>query len=646
MIGRVLGNRYEIVEKIGGGGMALVYKAKCNLLNRYVAIKILRQEFINDDEFISKFRRESQAAASLSHHNIVNIYDVGSEDNIYYIVMEYIKGETLKELIKSKGKLTSKETLEISIQIAEALKHAHNNQIVHRDIKPHNILITNDGRVKVTDFGIARAASSSTVTNTSDVLGSVHYFSPEQARGGYTDAKSDIYSLGIVMYEMITGTVPFKGESPISVALKHIQEDIRPPKELDDSIPDNLDKIIRKAVQKDQSLRYNSSEEILSDMKKVMTNIDSDIIEFKDYEDSPTRVMPVIKDDDINMSDKKYQKKNDSNKNKKGKKTIALLAILTAFLVTTGLTAGYYFVTEYIMVDEVQVPKFVGLTMEEAELKADDLEIKINVVDEKYSDEFEEGIIVSQSKSEGKSIIAGSTVNLTLSKGSKMVKVPDITSQYYTNADIILYDNNLKQGEVTREYSDFPVNVVIRQTPKAGSEVKEGTKIDYVVSKGTDTKYQNIPSLIGINIDDAKRNITNNGFKVGKITYEYNEDVAENIVFWQSYPAGTEVEENTAIDLKVSKGVESEEETEESNTDNNENDKEAVTKRLSFKLPQDKEEVNVKVYKTKDDKKELIYDETHKTSEESVTVPVTAKGKIKISLYFDDEKKAEKEYEF
>ena len=232
MIGMTLGNRYEIVEKIGSGGMAIVYKAKCRLLDRYVAIKILKEEFTEDDDFIRKFRRESQAAASLSHPNIMNIYDVGSVENeknkIHYIVMEYIKGKTLKEVITEKGKLSTDETVSFSKQIAEALSHAHKNHIIHRDIKPHNIMITEDNRLKVTDFGIARAVTSSTITTTSSVLGSVHYFSPEQARGGYTDEKSDIYSLGIVMYEMLTGKVPFDGDTPIGVALKHVQEEMIP----------------------------------------------------------------------------------------------------------------------------------------------------------------------------------------------------------------------------------------------------------------------------------------------------------------------------------------------------------------------------------------------------------------------------------
>lgn len=254
MIGKILGKRYEIIEKIGGGGMAIVYKAKCNLLNRFVAVKVLRPEFINDKDLLGKFRKESQAAASLSHPNIVNVYDVGEEDDVYYIVMEYVNGRTLKELIKEKGKLSKEEILDFTRQIALALKHAHSNHIVHRDIKPHNILVTEDNRAKVTDFGIALAATSSTITNTGSIIGSVHYFSPEQARGGYTDEKSDLYSLGIVMYEMATGRLPFEGDAPITVALKHIQENPEPPSKYNPSISKGLESIIVKLMQKSSLL--------------------------------------------------------------------------------------------------------------------------------------------------------------------------------------------------------------------------------------------------------------------------------------------------------------------------------------------------------------------------------------------------------
>ncbi|HPW41509.1 MAG TPA: Stk1 family PASTA domain-containing Ser/Thr kinase, partial [Bacillota bacterium] len=295
MIGRVLGDRYEILEKVGGGGMALVYKAKCRLLNRYVAIKVLRPEFTEDEEFVKKFRREAQSAASLSHPNIVGIYDVGTENNSYYIVMEYIKGQTLKELIKSKGTLGVEYSTNIAIQICYALEQAHKNNIVHRDIKSHNILIREDNSVKVTDFGIARAVSSSTITNTGNVIGSVHYFSPEQARGGYVDEKSDIYSLGVVMYEMLTGRLPFEGDSPIAVALKHIQEEPEPPSGINSRIPKAIEAIIMKCMEKEVSKRYNSASEIINDLRQSLVMPNGDFVKKNRYTDESTRVLEPIK---------------------------------------------------------------------------------------------------------------------------------------------------------------------------------------------------------------------------------------------------------------------------------------------------------------------------------------------------------------
>jgi len=272
MIGKILGNRYEIVEKIGGGGMAIVFKAKCTLLNRYVAVKILREEFTTDRDLLEKFRRESQAAASLSHPNIVNVYDVGEEDGIYYIVMEYVAGKTLKDVIIEKGHLSFAEIIDYGKQVAYALKHAHNNHIVHRDIKPHNILVTSDGRAKVTDFGIAVVATSSTITNAGSVIGSVHYFSPEQARGGYTDEKSDLYSLGIVLYEMATGRVASEGESPITVALKQIQETPIEPSVIIMDIPSGLEEIIIKLMQKEQSSRYQNTQDLIDDLNHLKSD--------------------------------------------------------------------------------------------------------------------------------------------------------------------------------------------------------------------------------------------------------------------------------------------------------------------------------------------------------------------------------------
>lgn len=303
MIGKVLNNRYEIIEKIGEGGMAEVYKAKCRVLNRFVAIKILKNEFIDDETFASKFKREAQAAASLSHPNIVNIYDVGNinnkDGNTPYIVMEYIKGKTLKEIIIDKGKLSSKETIFYSLQMSEAIEHAHSNKIVHRDIKPHNIMINDNNRVKVTDFGIARAVTSSTVTIGSDALGSVHYISPEQARGGYTDEKSDIYSMGIVMYEMVTGKLPFNADTAVAVALKHIQEKIVSPREIESSIPKDLESIILKCVSKNQSERYQNMSEVMIDLEKINLLQAPLLAQDNNLEDSPTMVIPVIEDENL-----------------------------------------------------------------------------------------------------------------------------------------------------------------------------------------------------------------------------------------------------------------------------------------------------------------------------------------------------------
>jgi len=296
LLGRILGERYELIEKIGSGGMAIVYKAKCHLLKRHVAVKILRPELVEDESFVARFKRESLAAASLSHPNIVNIYDVGEENGVYYIVMEYVNGKTLKEYIREKERLEWEEAVRIAAQICSALKHAHKNGIVHRDIKPQNILISEDGTVKVADFGIARAVSSATVTIAgANVMGSVHYFSPEQARGGYVDEKSDIYSLGIVLYEMVTGNVPFEGDTAISVALKHIQERVKPPWELNPSIPKSLNDVIEKATEKDQAGRYQTAGEMLRDLQRVLRDPEGNFVVRNIDSDLPTQVMEPVK---------------------------------------------------------------------------------------------------------------------------------------------------------------------------------------------------------------------------------------------------------------------------------------------------------------------------------------------------------------
>ena len=307
LVGRYIGNRYEILEKIGNGGMATVYKAKCHVLNRFVAVKVLKEEFTTDEEFIRRFNIEAQSAAGLTHPNIVSVYDVGHEDNIYYIVMELIQGKTLKQIISESGILPWKWSVNIAIQIASALEAAHKNNIVHRDIKPHNIIITEDGVAKVTDFGIAKAVSNSTITAFGTTIGSVHYFSPEHARGGYTDAKSDIYSLGVVMYEMVTGKVPFDADTPVSVALKHMQEEPIPPIEANPHLPEAVNKIILKALKKDPMLRYQTATELLQDLRMALKNPSGDFVNDEDYD--PTARTQRISTQDVDRMQKNSRKK-------------------------------------------------------------------------------------------------------------------------------------------------------------------------------------------------------------------------------------------------------------------------------------------------------------------------------------------------
>ncbi|QIB26253.1 Stk1 family PASTA domain-containing Ser/Thr kinase [Caloranaerobacter azorensis] len=662
MKGRLLGDRYEIVEKIGGGGMALVYKAKCKLLNRYVAIKVLRTEFINNEEFINKFRRESQAAASLSHPNIVNIYDVGVEGDIYYIVMEYVKGKTLKELIREKGRLSYEETIDIAIQIARALSHAHKNHIVHRDIKPHNILVSDDGRIKVTDFGIAKAATTSTVTNTSNVIGSVHYFSPEQARGGYTNEKSDIYSLGIVMYEMVTGRVPFEGDSPISVAIKHIQEDIVTPRQFVKTIPESLEKIILKCVEKDQSLRYDSAEELLKDLEKAKELKDGSYVEINNYDDSPTRVIPAIKDD--MLMNKKSNNKNKKDKKNKSNKVITISAILLALVLTSALAVGFLHIKDYLFVKEVEVPLIVGLHEDVAKQKIESLGLRFVVKKRVYSKDYKEGYIISQDVDPEDKVKVGYPIEVVVSKGEKLVKVPDLLNKYSSDIEVALSRVGLEQGKIVHQFSDiYPEGIIISQEPEPLSMVPEGTKVNFVISQGPKINYVIMPNLIGLNLENAKKEIISNGFVLGEVKYEPNNDVPKNLVTWQSYPAGAEVEENTTIDLIVSSGPSTENadgQNDSNLTENNNKKKEEQAAQseqnsvqeqekvlqLIIPLPQDREKVEVKIYKIQGQSKEIIYNKVHETKEERISVTISGKGEVKYEIYYDGEFYEQKDINF
>lgn len=647
--GKILGGRYEILEKVGGGGMAIVYKAKCNLLNRNVAVKVLRDEFIEDEEFIKKFRRESQAAASLSHPNIVNVYDVGEEEidgkKIYYIVMEFISGKTLKELIREKKRLGIEETLNYSIQIAEALEHAHRNHIIHRDIKPHNIMITEDNRAKVMDFGIARAATTSTVTNTSNVIGSVHYFSPEQARGGYTDERSDIYSLGIVMYEMLTGRLPFEGETPVTVALKHVQEDMKSVKDIDSSIPESLDNIILKCTQKSPDDRYQKIGELIEDLISVKSDLDH-VVEVENAEilDSPTQVIPIVSktndkvvdaealDEDKKLEDtaeievdesiKKFQEdedkyiKSQEKKRKKEKKPGGIKVYILAILLALALVAagGYGFIKarEWFNMGEIEVPNIVGKYEDEAREELEKLGLELEVEDYVTSDEFEKDQIVDQSTEEGQKVKEGYTIRVNVSKGLEQVKVPVLIKHHRDEIERILEENGLELDKVEYEFDDeIGEDRVITQTPDPGSEVDRGTKVSVIISKGSENTLIEMPRLLGLIESEAKTMLTVNSLVLGGRPDEKHSDRPAGEVIWQSVDPGREVEKNTPIHITVSLGPEEVEEPEEETpvtpTEPEDTNKEkAVNYRINFdNVSTDK--VEIVVVRTQNGDTENVY---------------------------------------
>lgn len=643
MIGKILGKRYEIIEKIGGGGMALVYKAKCNLLDRFVAIKILKDEFMHDEEFVRKFRRESQAAASLSHPNIVNIYDVGIEEElerkIHYIVMEYIDGKTLKELIVEKGKIPIDESIDYLSQIGSALSTAHKNGIIHRDIKPHNIMITKENRVKVTDFGIARAATSSTMTTKSDVLGSVHYFSPEQARGGYTDDKSDIYSLGIVMYEMVTGKLPYKGESPITVALKHVQEDIVPPSKLNPNIPPGFEKIILKSVQKRQADRYKNIDELIEDLKLVNVNRNIQDIDTDNGFDDHTRIIPAIGPEDEKKNMKNNPKK---TRNKKGGKKEIILGVLLAFLLVAGIYIGY---SNFFSNEEIVVPNIVGKQEAEAEAEIKGMGLEFRVLDRVKNSEYEEGQIISQEQAADSKVKKGYPIGVVVSSGKNAVEVPRVINRTFDDAKRMIEEEGLSIGLVDYEEShDIPIDVVISQDPGGNSEVDPDTRINLVLSKGKEVTYVNMKSLIGLTLEQAEDEIKRMGLQIGETRVEPNEDVADGVVFWQSYEAGTEIETETAVDLYVSSGPLEEQAEEESPPEEGSPEDgdtpplDSVEGPISFTLTplQDQDQTTIKIARRQDGEEKVVYNKVHLKTDGEVSINLEGKPGAQFDIYYND----------
>ena len=558
MSNKVLAGRYELFERVGEGGMSVVYKAKDKLLNRFVAIKILKPEFINDHKFIDSFRRESQAAASLSHPNIVNIYDVGREGNIHYIVMELIQGKTLSDYIKEQGPMPYPKVIALSKQIAAALAFAHKNHIIHRDVKPHNVIITPNGTAKITDFGIAKAVNAATIVdNTEGIIGSVHYFSPEQARGGYVDEKSDIYSLGIVMYEMLTGRVPFDGDNPVNIALMHINGEMVPPSKLVDGVPPALEHIILKCTDKYPVNRFASADELieaLNNLEFVSTVVgDSVLVNGRNQNDRRGPIAETDYDDgeDEYVDERdRNRKKNKKSMSKKKKRIIiiasAVAAALVLFLIigfATGLFGG----------KDIEAPDFKNMTLKEAKLAAKEYKLHIKKGDEVVSEDVEKGKIVSQDPEAGTTIKTGSTITVNISNGLGDGSVPDLRGKKQSELADYLEAAGFKLGTVSEEASDQEKGTVLSQDPSAGDEVEKGTAINVVVSDGSKAKAT-VPYLVGKSVNDAQSALSKAGLSLGSISYEYSSTYAEGEVIWQQYDANAQLDKGTSVRIRVSKG--------------------------------------------------------------------------------------------
>ena len=552
--GKILGNRYEIIEKIGTGGMATVYRAKCHVLKREVAVKILRDEFTTDNEFIKRFNAEAQSAASLTHPNIVSVYDVGHEGNLYYIVMELVKGKTLKEIIVEEGALGWKWSVKIAMQIASALETAHRNNIIHRDIKPHNIIITEEGVAKVTDFGIAKAVSNSTITAFGTTIGSVHYFSPEHARGGFTDARSDLYSLGVVMYEMITGKVPFDSDTPVSVALKHMQEDPIEPIKIKPELPQSVNDIIMKAMRKDANERYQSATEMIKDLELALKHPEEQIVSTPTLGDSPTQKISLDYAEEL----QKQEKRKKPGKLDKIKKyfeehpVVKVIAIILACILVFSIAmGGTYLVLSLGRTKEVQIPNLQGLTKEEAEQKAKELKLKIEVSEEKYHLEIPEGQIIEQDPKyqDNYKVKEGSTIKIVISKGQEIVEMPKVVGKTRDEATKMLKEAGL-EIKVEEEFSDdVEKNYIIKQEIEEGEKIPAGTTVTIYSSMGIEQVQ--VPDLLGKTESEAKSAINSAKLKWKSTDKTSDSSKPNGVVVNQSISSGSMVDKNTEITITI-----------------------------------------------------------------------------------------------
>ena len=565
MIQRILARRYELQELIGGGGMADVYKAQDKLLDRAVAVKILHQQYANDAEFVEKFRREATAAAKLAHPNIVNIYDVGEDGGSQYIVMEYVSGPTLKEVIQQKGCLEPIEAVRIAKEIASALESAHRNNLFNCDIKPHNILVMPDGHIKVTDFGIARAVSASTMTYSGSVMGSVHYFSPEQAKGTVITTKSDVYSLGVVLYEMLTGQLPFNGETSVSIALKHLQEEPVPIRQLNPSIPPVLEAIVQKAMSKDPADRPSSTE-LYADLNQAKAMLTDREASQEAVSNDPfaTRMIPRITPEMMAEqraerpankpigSREDYQPQYQPQEEKSIFKSKSFIAVLVGILLMGFFVGSFLSFGKFWSSAEINVPDVVGKSSVVAQQILEDKNLRVKIV-EANDDSVPAGQVVSQYPEAGAKVKEQRLVTITVSKGGQELTMPDLKSMSRSNAEEKLKKMGLKLGAVFEENSKEPAGTVINQDPRSGSKITKGQTVDITVSLGEKKKEITVQNYTGLSVDSAKSNLEANGLSLGGISEEASTR-PKGTVIGQSPSAGSTTTEGGSVSLIISSG--------------------------------------------------------------------------------------------
>lgn len=644
MIGKRVSGRYKLLEVIGDGGMAIVYRAKDLILDRDVAVKVLRSEFNKDEDFIRRFKREAESATSLDHPNIVSIYDVGEDEEIYFIVMEYVQGKTLKQYIKEHGKISVEESLHIMKQIVSGMAVAHDHGIIHRDIKPHNILITENGTAKLTDFGIALAITSATITHTNSILGSVHYFSPEQARGGIANAKSDIYSFGAVLYEMVTGRVPFVGDSPVSVALKHLQENVIEPRRLNPEIPQSIENIILKSLAKNPLRRYDSADELLRDMN---TALDPDRMYEQKWneeseEDERTKYIPPIVSqlEPVEIKEKSSAAEEVEKQEKSKKKRKWWLIVLLSLLLLGGAgIAAFTILPSIFHVEEVSVPDVVGAEYVDAfdKLRAEGLEVKREEV---FDAEVEDGHVVRQDPSPGTKVKQQAIITLYVSKGPEKENMPDVEGYNIDDAKELLKENGFTKVNINYEESDTELEgTVLTQSPDRDEKVTPSeTTVTLTVSSGTPTVQ--VQNLIGATEQDVKTFAENAGLTV-EFSTEFSDTVERGKVISQNPSPFTQVEKGATISVVLSDGPAEPEESEEPPAEEEQPPGErTTTKQIEVKLGKKErnEPVRVRiVYSDKNASNEVFKDEEiTETTNFDLPLTIAEGGSASYVVYIND----------